>query len=304
MSLHIITRKPNNYFSSEYLKLIARKILNKKRGPQAVVASLLRGLSELEVNYKINTVISKTDILYVNESLDALRWAIKLKKSGLIEKLIAGPNLVVCPDDNDKIIQSEEIDIYLMPSQWTLDFYASYGNKVFNDKMRIWAAGVILPKESAVKRDTILVYKKNISDDIFKLVTNELEKKGLKYAVLYYGGHKRAEYIHLLERCQGIIYLQTVESQGIALLEAWAQNVPSLVYDEGKYVFTQLGKTVYGKVSAPYLTDKCGIFFQQNNFSESLKLFLEKLPHFKPQEFIANNFTDKICAENFLKIIK
>ncbi len=302
--MKIYTRKPNNYFSIEFAKAIARKILHKKRGPQAVIASLLRGLNELRYPYELNVKEGETDIVYVNESLAALRWTIRLKRAGKIKRLIAGPNLVVAPVDYDQIAFSQEIDIYLVPSQWIFDFYASFGNKEFNKKMRIWPAGVSLPAQSLNKRDTILVYKKNVSDDIFNSVINELEKRGFAYEVLRYGHHQRKTYLDLLNRSRALIYLQLVESQGVALLEAWAHNVPSLVFDNQKYYFEHINKTVYGNVSAPYLNSQCGMFFQIDNFAASLDTFLANLATYSPRTYVEENFIDRICAEKFLQIIK
>ena len=227
--LHIITKKPNHYFSIEYLKFIARKILKKRRGPQAVGASLTRGFKEINFPYKINAKLEKTDTLYVNESLDALRWAIKLKRAGKITRLIAGPNIVVTPDELNYLISAPEIDLYLTPSEWVRNWWLSI-NPNLKKRLVVWAAGVKdFPEEKPAEKNLILIYKKSVPPELFSKIINILKGKSLNYRVIVYGKFKQAEYFSLLAQSFVMVYLQELESQGISLLEAWSRNVPTLV---------------------------------------------------------------------------
>lgn len=307
MGLIILTKSPKfNLFSKENIKNIGRIILKKTRGPQAVIGSLLSGLNDLDYEYKFNPKIKNigtNDTIYVTSSIEALKLAINLKRTKKIKKLIAGPTLVVTPDDYGGIIKDKNIDVYLVPSEWTKNFYTSFGSVNFTQKIKIWAAGVDLPAKLTTKKILCLVYKKNIGNSMFKMVVKELEKKNIETKIIYYGKYKKEDYFDLLEKSIFMIYLQESESQGIALLEAWARNVPTLVYNNGSYTFKKINKTVYGNVSAPYLTDECGLFFKENNFNERLNCFINNLNNFQPRAYIEKNFTNKICAQNFLNII-
>ncbi len=303
MPLHIITQKPNNYFSKEYLKTLARKIFHKKRGPQAVVASLIRGLKELNYPYKLNAKIELSDTVYVNESLSALRWAVKLKKQGKINKLIAGPNLVVTPDEYSSLIASPEIDLYLTPSNWNRNWWLSIKPELAN-RLVVWPAGAEdrgATKEEAKK--IVLVYKKTVPENLFAEAIEKLKANKLNYQVINYGEFKQSEYFSLLAQSQIIIYLQESESQGIALLEAWSRNIPTFVWNKGvleykNYIWPE------AKISSPYLEKECGAFFKNSTeLAELLTDFINKKLVFSPREYYLENFTDKICAANFFKLI-
>lgn len=304
MSLHIITKKPNNYLSREFLKEIARKILNKKRGPQAVVASLVRGLDSLGVEYKLNSIIENTDVLYVNESVDALYWAIELKKNKKISRLIAGPNIVVTPDESNSLVAAPEIDLYLNPSNWTRNWWLSI-RPALAPRLAIWAAGI---KDAIISdngnRDTVIVYKKNVPEDVYQKTLQLLDEKAIKYRVINYGQFKQEEYFELLSRSYALIYLQELESQGIALLEAWCRNVPTLVWNSNSFKYKNYTWTDQ-KISAPYLSDESGSFFANyEELSLLLDSILDKNKLYSPRNYYLNNFTDEICASNFLKTIK
>lgn len=303
MQLHIITRKPNNYFSVEYLKFLARAFLNKKRGPHAVVASLLRGLDEMGVFYKFNSEIDKNDIIYVNNSLDALLWAINLKKTGKIYKLIAGPNIVVTPDEYDSLITANEIDLYILPSDWNRNWWLSIKPNLAK-KLVIWAAGVKdLDFFDNTNKENVLVYRKNVSEDIFKKVINVLEKKKIKYSIINYGKFKQADYFLLLKKTSCLIYLQESESQGIALIEAWANNVPTFIWNNEVLKYKNYFWSD-SKISAPYLNNQCGLFFKnEKELSVILDNFFNKKNKFYPRDYYLSNFTDKICAQKFLELI-
>ena len=261
--MRIYTKKPNNYFSKEFLKEIGRFLFKKARGPQAVNDSLIRGLDELGVDYRINNKKPKLDgseEFFVNSSLDALSWAIDLKQKGKIKKLIAGPNLVVMPSDFNKIILSKEIDFVILPSEWVGRLWAK---SVFEamEKIRIWAAGTVDDGVKNIKKNKVLLYKKNISDEIYLLVKKVLEGLKIDYDEIFYGHFSREDYFKKLDESIFLIYLQESESQGLSLLEAWMKNVPTFVYNRNH--FKKDGVEINGSdIAAPYLNESCGAFFE------------------------------------------
>jgi hypothetical protein len=308
MALVILTKSPRYIlFSKEKIKDFARSLIGKERGPQAIINSLCKGLDELNYSYKFNPKIkniSSKDIIYATGSIEALKLAIKLKKNKKIKKLIAGPTLVITPEDYNGLIRDENIDTYLVPSQWTKNFYASFGPDDFSRKIKIWAAGVDLPEKIRTENKNIcLLYKKNIDSSVLGKVKKELKRKKIKMKTVYYGKYKKEKYFNMLNNSSFMVYLQEIESQGIALLEAWARNIPTLVYNKGSYTFKKIGKTVSGNIAAPYLTYECGFFFNENNLEQKFDYFLKNIDNFTPREYIKKNFTNKICAQNFLNSI-
>lgn len=308
MSLVIIDKPPSlNFFSLENAKNIGRFVFKKTRGPQAVIESLKQGLQELGVDFRYNPKIGEIkneDTVYVTGSLNALRQMIELKEKNKIKKLVAGPTLVVTPDDASGIIKNKNIDIYLVPSQWTKDFYASFGSNDFNQKLKIWPAGVALPKAIGEKKNnSCLVYVKTSPPELLKKAVDYLRKNNFEYNIIRYGRYRKKDYLALLEKASFMVYLQNVESQGIALLEAWAYNVPTLVWDAGDYVFSKINKVIPGPVSAPYLTEHCGLYFTEENLTEKFDYFLSQQSEFDPRDYVESKFSNKICAQNFIYLI-
>ena len=88
-----------------------------------------------------------------------------------------------------------------------------------------------------------------------------------------------------------MIYLSVSESQGLAMFEAWARNVSTLVWEKGEYEGD--GKSISGKISAPYLTDQVGLAFSSvEDFSRQLEVFLKF--GFNPRKYVEENFSNKI----------
>ena len=274
-------------------------------GPSAVLESLIRGFNILNIDYQLNPKTKDiSGIVCVISGVDALEWAIKAKKQSKIKKIIAGPNIIITPKDAGSILLDETIDLIIVPSQWVKDFYVSF-SQGFDEKIRVWPAGIEICPESNEKRKGCLVYKKDVDEKLFKLIIKYLKSKNIDYKIIKYGRYRKEKYFGLLNKVEFIIYLQEVESEGIALLEAWVRNVPTLVWNQGYFEYKNVNKKVFGNISAPYLTEECGMFFKDfNGFKEKLPIFLNNTNQFKSREYVVNNFSNKIVSKNYLKIIK
>lgn len=305
--MYIYTKKPYNYFSKEFIKEIGRFILRKRRGPQAVVDSLIRGLSEIGEDFSLNNKNPKldgTEIFFVNSSIDALKWAIKLKKEGKIKKLIAGPNLVVAPNEFESIIISLEIDLILLPSEWVKRLWLSFGDSI-EKRLFVWPSGTQdFGTRKKRKNGAPLLYIKNAPDDLIKEILSFLNSQYGFFETIYYGKYLRDDYFKKLEKASYLIYLQESESQGISLLEAWMKDVPTFVWTKGLYEIKD--RSVRGNdISAPYLNDESGKFFSSlEGLKKVLSDFNENKLMFSPRKYYLENFTDSICVKKLLDIIK
>lgn len=305
--LHILTRPPTLFFPgcfTYYAKATARWILRKNYGPSGVLQSLKRGLSTIHYSYSLNTTPEPGSTVHVLSNIEALRYAIKLKQQGHIQKLIAGPNLVKIPNEYNSILESPEIDVILLPSEWTKVFYAKH-LPTAEQKMHIWPAGVAIPPAiSSEKEDHCIVFKKDVPEDIYQQVIFTLKQQQISYTILEYGSFSQSEYFALLERSSYMIYLQKVESQGIALQEAWARNVPTLVWNPGSFTYPN-GEIVTGNISAPFLTEQAGLFFKDaSEFSQILTQFKEHLPDFTPRQYCIANLSDEASARRYANILE
>lgn len=304
--LNILTRPPKIFFKGALKYYVARvaTVFGRVRGPTSVLISLKRGLSEISCLHKTNAPLNANQIVHVASNIEALRYAIKAKKVGRIKKLVAGPNLVIFPNDHEGIIKSPEIDGYLVPSIWVKEMYKKI-SPVLGDKIHLWPAGVSIPDQ--YKKNTspqrVLIFRKNIPSDLYQSIISILLKHNIKIEVLKYGIFTQKKYFKALRHADFMVYLQEVESQGLALQEAWARNIPTLVWNKGEYTYPN-GITVTGNVSAPYMTEHCGVLFTgKTDFEEKLKIFLRKFESFEPRKYCEEELSDKASATKYVKIL-
>jgi hypothetical protein len=305
--LNILTRPPKIFFKGalKYYAAYLATFLGRVRGPASVVASMQRGLAQISYPFTMNRQAKPGEIVHVVSNIEALRFAINAKRSGKIKGLIAGPNLVVLPTDHDKIAESPEIDAFLVPSVWVRDMYVRLSPALMN-KMHIWPAGVAMPeqyKQISPSPKNCLLFRKTAPDHIYQHVLETLSQNHIEVKELHYGNFSQKKYFSSLETADFMIYLQEIESQGLALQEAWARNIPSLVWNKGTFTFKE-GVKVEGNLAAPLLTPEAGILFGgTDDFREKLDQFLHRFGRFNPRGYCERELSDKASAAKYVKIL-
>lgn len=278
--------------------------------PKSVFDSLLVWLQKIsgEWSFEYNVNPSQKNIhdtVWVLWWKDALEYALYLKKKWFIKKIIAWPN-ITSPTNKDDIFFDKLIDTIVVPSQRIADLFVSLNPSVVG-RLAIWPAWT--PDEythihnSSSKYD-ILLYKKDAPEYLLTAVESILNKKKLSYKILEYWTFTRDAYLHLLTSVRGEIYLQTTETQGMALQEARMMNVPTFVWNRGyfknKYLFW-----ADSKISAPYLDEANWMFFYSlGDFESKLEKFLMNIDNhiYKPRDFYLANLSDIEAAKLFLNV--
>lgn len=121
---------------------------------------------------------------------------------------------------------------------------------------------------------------------------------------LGYGDHTREEYKKELDRSSIAVFLSSFETQGIALAEAWAMDVPTLVWNPRSEASWR-GRSFVAKSSAPYLTAATGMdWITIDQLAQTLRDALAKRASFSPREWVLANMTDAICSAHLLEIIE
>lgn len=317
-------------YPREWLKLIAKLCLATTRfdvqsleqlcqgGHAAVTRSVLAGCRALGLPHNLN--VARTSALYpwvlVLSSVSALRQAIRLRELGRIQHLWAGPNLVVLPTEEAGILSHPMIDRVVVPSEWVARQYLDL-LPALNGRVLVWPAGVdvqkawLLPavRGQSPHRDLHVLHYKKLSTDcavsrwfpVYQSVRDRLEDCGCIQSEVVYGSHRRSYYRHMLRQADVMVYWTDAgESQGLALLEAWAMDVPTFVSDNRSALIRGV-KTVVS--SAPYLSAECGSFFGS---AENLFSLLSPFMHvgdacgYYPLRWVEHNMTDKLCVENLI----
>lgn len=295
MQISLLTRRPG-VFNFDYLKEIIKILLNKKSGPLSVLESMKRGLSVIDVEYSVNDKIF--EIVHVVSGVNALRYALDLKKKNLIKTLIVGPAIVASPEEEGGIINDPNIDVIVFPSQWTKNYFCSKYPEL-KEKIKLWPAGVMDPGENSQDKEGVLIFNKN-NDKLTGEISGHLNNK-IKYSIIKYGKFRQEYYYKLLDTHKYLIYLSDSESQGLAMQEAWMRNTPTLVYNRG-YWESGSNKWTDEKISAPYLNDETGMFFKDiEDFKNKFDIFVSQ--RYNPRKYCLDNLSDIKSAEILINII-
>lgn len=296
-----------NFFWKGKAKLLAKKLLGRDgRGPGSVVESLQRGLKKLHQDFAFNQKIDKPiAVACVLNGWQVLQKLVEFKRAGMIKKLIAGPNLMLSPNDHGGLLARGEIDLVLTPSRQTT---VNYGiiNPSIKNKTTVWFAGVDEDYWSPFKpknQNLVLVYHK-IQDPNF---SNSVKKTILKYGWdiidVWYGKYTREEYKACLARARFAVFISESESQGIAMAEAWAMDVPTIVWNPLVPPYNKTPNLI-PNTSCPYLNSLNGLDWKDiADLDKVLSNIKNSLNSFLPRQWVLNNMTDAHSARLFLDIV-
>jgi hypothetical protein len=305
----------NKYIFNYLINLKIFSIFFKKnyiyKGHFAVTRSLITGLinANFKFSYNPQKLQQITKTCLVLSGRESLKSAIYYKKVGVIQNIIAGPNIVVIPSEFNKLIAHQAVDLCIVPSQWVKDLYLKDEPSLFG-RIEIWAAGVDCnfwdKKRGAIKKwrnfKKVLIYIKNIEETVISSYENLLYNLGYVVKKIYYGQYSQQEYLNSLNSVDVAIFFSKSESQGIALFEAWATDTPTLVWNYGEWVSPK-GVT-YKASSAPYLSNLTGSFFSDlDQFQKILNNFDEISLEYDPRKWVCQYFSDEKSAARLSAII-
>lgn len=276
-------------------------------GPGSVVRSYLDGLKKNNVHFNFNPSDDNEigDAVHVVSDIQKLAKAIELKKAGKIKMLLAGPNLMLGPSDHNRILTSPEIDVVLINSEWTRVAYVEQEPSL-QGHIAIWYAGVDelswIPKKSSLFNEKkVLVYWKTESESFCREIEDNLRSFGYIPMRLRYGTHNHEEYKKTLQEVQFAVFISCSESQGIALAEAWAMDVPTINWDPEE--LAAHGRVYSQCSSCPYLSPATGLRWKSIEQFKNILINLDQY-QFSPREWVLKNMTDEVSARLVMDIIE
>ena len=274
-------------------------------GHVAVTRSLVHGLRELGTSFNYNPVSVSAigDVVVVLSGVGAVRQAIELKKQGKIKKLFVGPNVVEMSTEYDNLLAAPEIDACLVPSDMTVAIYERL-TPALRGRCVSWYAGVgekyWSPLEHVSIAKNVAVYWKNAPKPFCMEVERLLTVHGYTPLRIVYGRYNKKEFRRKLRMSAFSVFLSITETQGIALAESWAVNVPTLAWDPQieHYYIRGLQTT-----AAPYLTDATGLRWKElGEFEAAIKNFFAG--GFQPRAWVMEHMTDRVSAEQLVQLCK
>lgn len=154
-----------------------------------------------------------------------------------------------------------------------------------------------------------IVYCKHREPAFLEKALTIIQQSGVTFQTITYTNYMEVDYMKLLDRANFMICLDAHESQGFALEEAMACDVPLLVCDvksmyEEYYDDIQVHAQKQPKkllaTSVPYWSDQCGIrIFDLDELPKAIEMM--KSTVFRPREYIVQTLSPHVCMERILK---
>lgn len=262
----------------------------RKNGPGKLIDNLIKGLDKIDIDYHLNSD-SKYNLILQNVS----------RLHNNIENCIIGPNVCTLPIDNSIIMNYDSYNKLIVPSEWVFNLYKKW---IPEDKIRIWSIGIdieIFNDVCTLKEVDFLIYfKRRNRDDLNKIISflNEIKKS---YMVIEYGNYSESDFKDKISKSRYGIVVDNCESQGIAIMEMLACNLPLLVWDVNTWNDRgDSNKCV--ATSIPYWDHRCGEYFIDfNDFETKYNIFIKK--SYNPRNYIIENHTIDKSIEKLLYII-
>ncbi len=279
-------------------------------GHYALTRSVVEGLRAMgaDFNFDPASFSALARIVYAPAN-EALRQAIGLKRTGVIDFLVAGPVNAFFADECDGIMLAPEIDLAIVASEWMIDFYRDAPELA--RKSRACPCGVdaeFWKPSGARKEATAVVYWKSGDERFCESVEAIVRRVGLEPLRVRsrHGEHDIFTPPALrdaLDRSVVSVFLSTFESQGIALAEAWSMNVPTIVWDPRGDAEWR-GRQFTSQSSAPYLTPATGLAVRDvAGLEGALRQALASLETFQPRGWVLEHMTDVVCSRKLYELV-
>lgn len=223
-------------------------------------------------------------------------------------KFIFGPQFSVFPNNNMNIIKGNNA-VYNLLSNWVVNIWKKY--PICNNINLITLPfGVdtnrFINTKPVSERDNVMIYFKHRNQIDLDYIKNFLKNKYINYTVFSYDNkYNEIDYIDYLQNTKYCIWIDAHESQGFALQEALACDVPLLVWNISS--MNQEYGSNYPDLAAttiPYWDNRCGeLFYHINEFEIIYSTFIKNLETYTPRKYILENLSIEVCENKLIEQI-
>lgn len=289
------------------------------------LSGLKSGLDKMSIQYEYQPesgVAEGDDVLVISDHL-MLREMINLKRDGLKFTLVVGPILEIEDTHRegvehllntpgmpnpfsimnrlDSVLSDMEVDGVLTAGDWAKHAWKFVAPSI-GDKIYIWHAGIDTKYWNGIatpKNKRVLLYAKT-NPGIVRQAEEVLKQLGMDVHILKYGHYTKEMFREQLSLCDFSVFVAEKETDGIALAEAWAMDVPTLCWDSFSTKMAEL--VLVPASSCPYLTKDTGARWRNVDDLRNI-IYLYDRKYFSPRAWVLNNMSDKVCAASLLNTI-
>jgi len=270
-------------------------------GPKVGINSTYESIEEFKVVKKYNPSWSDEKIWIPAGRLYRVPNLPEFPSNGC--QIVYGPNIHFEDICNKRYLNNREIT-FLVPSEWVIEVAKKYLPQV---NVVVFPYGIHIPDVAQLaKQEEIILYVKNeknyikLKDEI-EIVKNFAESRGLVIKLFEYGQYEKDDFLNSLKTARFAVWLGQTESQGIALMEAWSYNVPTLV--RRKDLWLDHDGEIFKSEAAPYLNSDRGAYTNSESLCASdLESFVAQLMGFNPRQSLIGDLDYATIAQRFRKL--
>lgn len=225
---------------------------------------------------------------------------------------IFGPHLGLYPAIVSPInsIPTAKNAIYIQPSDWASDVLRSSVTSMpvisFPFAVNTTKFSPTLPPES--RTDVLLYFKSRREEDLacveYFLKFHKISWKEFSYKKKY----NQEDYIACLRKAKYMIVVDAHESQGFALEEALACDVPLLVWNIKKMSDEVGGRDIdKAATTIPYWDERCGeAFYEVADLPSTWNTLQQGIQSnkYSPRKFILDSLSPAACAKRLEELVK
>ncbi len=203
----------------------------------------------------------------------------------------------------------------LVASNNSYNYALSIFNELKPENLYICPSGVIsknaLNKEVTTKEDKCLVYFKKRPDDHLDFVLSFLENRGIEYSLFEYGKYKNEDLKIAAKKSKFGVFLSCAESQGFAVQEMMAANLPLYVWNDYKWNsqilnnYFNVNNDALTGISVSLWSEQNGIIVNSKyEFELNYDKFISNLNQYRPSEIVNKELTFEVFEKNIMKFFK
>lgn len=203
--------------------------------------------------------------------------------------------------------------VYNCLSPWVSTLFQEFGGlqvPVVNFPFSVDTERFSPSAAAAAKTLDCIVYIKHREQTFVENALKVIQATGLNYRIFKYGSYKEQAYLESLQQAKCMIVIDAHESQGFALQEAMATNVPLLVlnattmFDEWQYgqVYREwCGLKKLDCTSVPYFSKDCGVIIKDiAELEGAIHTMMENYTSYNPRAYILETLSAKPCMKRIL----
>ena len=199
-----------------------------------------------------------------------------------------------------------ETDCLIVASDWIRDLYCDSAPSLVA-KCRTCPSGVDAvawtPTASAPTGRAVVFWKSGPESPCVA-VERAVAQHGWDSVRIRYGTYNATTYRKALDGAAVAVFLSAFETQGLALAEAWAMNVPTIVWNPLTRTEWR-GWSFTAGSSAPYLSEATGTFWQSLEELDRALTCVRTEDHcFRPRDWVLTHMTDAVCARRLFATIE